>query len=242
MMYRFLDYELHDGRLSSLTEKILAKIKNNESLAVNFSAAHTFVCCNENPKLKEIVLNGLIVEDGKPLEKYLRVFYENFQRIRAADYMRYLLSLDNELLRHFFLGGRDDYSSEITSRVKKVYPHAKISGQYSPPFSDDICELVDRSLEEIKKTDANVVWVGLGAPKQFLVSDALARKYPGIFLSVGAGFDYLSGAQKESPQIFQHFGLEWLYRLASSPKRLFKRYTIDNAKFLLLVFRDYVSR
>ncbi len=237
---RFLDFIIHDGNVSTVDMIIMRTIQDKDSLSVNFAAAHTFVCSRRDSSLKTILDKGLLIEDGKPLEMYLRLRNRSFRRVRAADYMRHLLNVDDERNRHFFLGGNRLDLEKLIEVISRSYPHLRISGKYSPPFSEDIKELVDRSYEEIAKTNANIVWIGLGAPKQFFVADALANKMPGVFLSVGAGFDYLSGAQVEAPELVQKIGLEWLFRLIKTPRRLFRRYSVDNLIFIALILKDLV--
>lgn len=241
-MIIFLDYEIFQGDMTQLRELVRENIRQGLSKVLNFSAAHTFVCCESNQELKRTVNSGTIIQDGKPLEIYLKHKNPEYRRIRAADFMRFLLMDESPNLKHFFLGGDDKSLSQLLKTVKISYPGIKVSGSFAPPFTQNLELLTLKSSEAIRCTDANIIWVGLGAPKQFIVAKELSSKHKGVFVCVGAGFDYISGLQKEAPKRVQDFSLEWLYRLAHSPKRLWKRYTIDNLKFISLLFSDILKK
>ena len=104
---------------------------------------------------------------------------------------------------------------------------------YSPPFrkltEEEDAEITDM----IRSSGAELIWVGLGAPKQERWMAAHKGLFDGVMLGVGAGFDFHAGTVKRAPKAWQKLGLEWLYRLMSDPKRLFRRYLVTNTKFIL---------
>ena len=87
-------------------------------------------------------------------------------------------------------------------------------------------------IDMINQADADLIWIGLGAPKQERWMAAHAGKFKGVMLGVGAGFDFHAGTVERAPAALQKAGLEWLYRLFKDPKRLFKRYLVTNTKFI----------
>ena len=117
------------------------------------------------------------------------------------------------------------------------YPHLEIAGMVSPPFHA-LSEAEDAAeIEKINASGADIVWVGLGAPKQENWMYEHMDKVNGVMIGVGAGFDYHAGNIKRAPMWMQKLSLEWLYRLLQDPKRLFKRYLVTNTRYLWLIHR-----
>jgi N-acetylglucosaminyldiphosphoundecaprenol N-acetyl-beta-D-mannosaminyltransferase len=128
-------------------------------------------------------------------------------------------------LKHYFYGGRVGVVERLSARLKKMYPKAEIAGHESPPFRP-LSEQEEAAVRNrINESGANVLWVGLGAPKQELW---LQRNIHGLNtslnLGVGAAFEFFSGDQKWAPFWMRRWGLEWLYRMLTGGPRLFKRY------------------
>ncbi len=113
-----------------------------------------------------------------------------------------------------------------------------VVGGMAPPFRElgdtDIAELVDR----LRVFQADLVWVGLGTPKRDVILQRLVNEHGFVAVGVGAAFDFLSGAKQEAPRFLHGTGLEWLHRLVSEPRRLWRRYLVGNAVFLWLVARE----
>jgi len=96
--------------------------------------------------------------------------------------------------------------------------------------------------EKIKSSGANLIWVGLGCPKQELwIAQNKDRLPPGVYFGIGAAFAFHAGEVRQSPPIFQRLGLEWAYRLAMEPRRLFKRYFTYNSLFVYHLVRDRMT-
>ena len=109
---------------------------------------------------------------------------------------------------------------------------------YSPPYRTLTEEEDNEIIKNINNTEADIVWVGLGAPKQEIWMNNHKNKIKGLMIGVGAGFDYHAGNIKRAPKWMQKCSLEWLYRLLQDPKRLFKRYFRTNTKFIKLVHKE----
>ena len=117
------------------------------------------------------------------------------------------------------------------------YPHLEIAGMVSPPFHA-LSEAEDAAeIEKINASGADIIWVGLGAPKQENWMYEHMDKVNGVMIGVGAGFDYHAGNIKRAPMWMQKLSLEWLYRLFQDPKRLFKRYLVTNTRYLWLIHK-----
>ena len=109
---------------------------------------------------------------------------------------------------------------------------------YSPPFRALTTEEDEQITHMINDSGADIVWVGLGAPKQEQWMNAHKGKINGVMMGVGAGFDFHAGTIQRAPVWTQKMGLEWLYRLTQDPKRLFKRYLVTNTKFLWYLLKE----
>ena len=134
--------------------------------------------------------------------------------------------------RHYFYGGSEETIRILREKLEKNYPGIQIAGMYSPPFRPLTEEEDAEAIARINDTEADFVWVGLGAPKQEKWMAEHQGKVKGLMIGVGAGFDYFAGNIKRAPQWMQKANLEWLYRLLQDPKRLFKRYFVTNIEFI----------
>ena len=117
-------------------------------------------------------------------------------------------------------------------------PGLEIAGASSPPFKDLTPADYDFELEKIRECDPHIVWVGLGTPKQDKAAAYMALRYSAIFASVGAAFDFNAGNLRDVPDWIQEAGFAWLFRFIQEPRRLWRRYTYGNVKFLVIVFRQ----
>lgn len=122
----------------------------------------------------------------------------------------------------------------LEQKLKERYPHLQIAGMVSPPFRSLSAEEDAAEVEKINASGADIIWVGLGAPKQENWMYDHRDKVRGVMIGVGAGFDYHAGNIKRAPMWMQKLSLEWLYRLMQDPKRLFKRYLVTNTRYLWL--------
>ena len=143
--------------------------------------------------------------------------------------------------RHFFYGGTPRVAEDIISKLRKLFPEIQIAGSYSPPFrpltTDEEVEIQNK----IDSSKADIVWVGLSSPKKDLwMAEHLGVIEASVMVGVGAAFDFLSGHKSQAPRWLQRSGLEWLFRLASEPHRLWPRYR-QYPKFLFLIFAQLLG-
>ena len=120
----------------------------------------------------------------------------------------------------------------MKSVLEKDYPGIQIVGMYSPPFRPLTIEEDRDIVEQINKSNADFIWVGLGAPKQERWMAEHHNRVRGFMVGVGAGFDYLAGNITRAPEWMQKRNMEWLFRLIQDPKRLLGRYMRTNSKFI----------
>ena len=175
--------------------------------------------------------------DGMPLVWTLRRRGHASQpRVYGPDLMEHALPHGVALgWRHFFFGTTDETLDRLTESARRLAPGVRIVGRYAPPYRPLTASEEDDVVERILSSGANVVWVGLGMPKQELWMHRVRERLPGTsLLGVGAAFDLLSGTVPQAPDWIQDRGLEWAYRLWREPRRLWRRYLINNPTFAVL--------
>lgn len=199
------------------------------------SNVHTTVTGYEEADYRNIQNTAaLALPDGKPLSLYSKKHgFPEAERVTGPDLMGELFSRDNGL-RHYFYGGKEETIQVLSEKLPGEYPSLRIAGMVSPPFRPLIEEEDERELQKMNDAKADIIWIGLGAPKQERYMYEHRGKVNGVMIGVGAGFDYYAGTIKRAPMWMQKLSLEWLYRLMQDPKRLFRRYFATNFKFLRL--------
>ncbi len=140
----------------------------------------------------------------------------------------------------FFLGGLAGVAQKAADELKKLYPQIRIVGVYSPPFGFDKNEEENNKIiAMINAVRPNILFVGVGAPKQEKwMYRNMDRLQTNVALGIGASFDFIAGTIKRAPKTFRNAGMEWFWRFAHEPKRLFRRYFIDSAQFIPLIYRQ----
>ncbi len=135
--------------------------------------------------------------------------------------------------RFFLYGGAEGAPEAMARKLRSIAPEVPIAGTLSPPFRKLSAEEDAAICRRILDSGANIVWVGLGSPKQDVWIAEHRAKLPGcVLIASGATFDFFSGRIQQAPRWIQASGFEWLFRLFQDPKRLWKRYTVYNLLFL----------
>ncbi|HAT4257866.1 TPA: WecB/TagA/CpsF family glycosyltransferase [Clostridium perfringens] len=227
----------------NMNETILYIEKNLEYLKGNYicvSNVHTTVMSYENEVYRNIQNSSVLaLPDGGPLSVVSKMRgFKEAERVTGPDLMEELFMISNEKgYTHYFYGSTKETLDKLEVKLKQKYPKLNIVGMYSPPFRD-LTELEDREIiEMINSTNADFIWIGLGAPKQEIWMYKHKNKVNGLMFGVGAGFDYHAEIIKRAPKWMQNFSLEWLYRFWQEPKRLFKRYLTTNSKFIFYLLK-----
>jgi N-acetylglucosaminyldiphosphoundecaprenol N-acetyl-beta-D-mannosaminyltransferase len=145
-------------------------------------------------------------------------------------------------LKHFLFGGKQSTLDTLQERFTKDYPDTAIAGAYSPPFGEWPEDEFERICNNIRKSGANLVWVGLGCPKQERwIAQHKDQLPPAVYFGIGAAFAFHAGEVKQAPAWIQKYGIEWAYRLCKEPRRLFKRYVTYNSLFVWYSLRDQMK-
>jgi len=229
-------------------EEVLTSIEHRPKdapMAVSICTVHSVMSARRDSELAA-ALNGsdIATPDGVPLVWALRWTANLDQgRVYGPDLMRRALTDDDrQHWRHFLYGSTDETLTALVNAIADMAPDAQIVGQIAPPFRPLTEAEHEEYLATIRASGADVVWVGLGMPKQELWMNSVKEQLPGVALvGVGAAFDFLAGNVKEAPLWMQRAALEWLYRLLMEPRRLWRRYIWNNPAFEFLLARQILA-
>lgn len=181
---------------------------------------------------------GVNFADGHPVARALRAAVPTAGQVRGPSLFEAALRVwIGPEHRHYLLGSSSDVLQRIKSRAEGDCAGIRIVGTMSPPFRPMTDADIDEMVADIRRTGATVVWVGLGTPKQDFVALRLAELLRVPCLAVGAAFDFYAGTKRAAPEWMRKGGLEWVFRLATEPRRLWKRYLWGNTIFLLSLRR-----
>jgi N-acetylglucosaminyldiphosphoundecaprenol N-acetyl-beta-D-mannosaminyltransferase len=170
---------------------------------------------------------GLVTPDGMPLV-WLSLLHGHgyVERVYGPDLM-------------FFYGGGEGVHERLADSLLQRYPGLRVAGGYCPPFRLLTGEEDKQVAQAINATEPDIVWVGLSTPKQERwMAEHVGQLTAPVLIGVGAAFDFHSGLKKQAPHWMQRWGLEWLFRLASEPGRLWRRYLVNNPLFVLLTLQQ----
>ncbi len=223
-------------------EAIIERIKLGEGGYVCFSNVHTVVTSKRDELLKDSTNHSFLsMPDGKPLSMYAKLKgYKDVRQVAGPDFLPFFLKTEKGI-KHYFYGSTPETLEKLAINFSKQYPQAIIAGTYSPPFRDLTPAEIEKDIEKIRNSGADVVWIGLGAPKQeYWMAEHWQQLKPAVLLGVGAAFDFHAGIKPRAPEWMRQSGLEWLHRLGSEPGRLWKRYLITNSKFIFYLFIEVI--
>lgn len=180
---------------------------------------------------------GINLPDGKPVFQAMRGAAQRggltVERVRGPSFFTAAFAASQRTaVRHYLLGGTSATLDKLVTTLRTRYPGAQVVGSYSPPFAPVDDAYVEDCRARIDAVGANLVWVGLGTPKQDHVAQLVRDRAKLWAVGVGAAFDFAAGTQPEAPPWMQRAGLEWTFRLATEPRRLWRRYLFGNARFL----------
>lgn len=206
---------------------------------------HLIMECQRDEKLRQIHNRaGMVTPDGMPLVwlSHLNGF-QQVERVYGPDLLlAFCARSATQGYRHYFYGGAEGVPQLLVKRLKQRFPGLEVAGMFSPPFTPLSPREDAQIVEMINQTRPDVIWVGLGAPKQERWMAAhLGRIQAPVMIGVGAAFDFHSGLKPQAPYWMQRHGLEWIFRLATEPQRLWRRYLIYNPLFIFLVLQQFMG-
>lgn len=188
--------------------------------------------------------SGVNLPDGGPLARVLdRTYPSACEQVRGPQLFEDVLERGSESgLSHYFLGGSPETLDRLVEQVERRFPRAHIAGVFSPPFRTLTADELAAQDELIKRSGANLVWVGLGTPKQDFEAARVVESLGITAVAVGAAFDFTAGTKSSAPPWMRRTHLEWLFRLATEPRRLWRRYLIGNPIFLWMALVHVYGR
>jgi len=238
--------ELSAMTLRGARDRVAGWIEMGKKHYVNICTADTLVQCYDQPALADIVMKaGMATTDGMPLVWMAkRSGFKDATRVYGPDLMLELCALSEQQgYSHYFYGATDEVLAKLRKNLLKKYPKLTIAGMYSPPFRP----LDDGEKEEvaarINAANPDIVWCGLGTPKQdYWVSEFRPKLNASALIAVGAAFNFHAGYVRQAPSWMMRSGFEWLFRLFMEPKRLWRRDIIGSPRFILLTFRQWIFK
>lgn len=215
-------------------ETVSGWIADRKSKYIICRDVHGLILCQKDEQLRRMHNDaGLVTPDGMPLVWLLRKRgYGHVTRVYGPDLMLSLASKSG--YRHYFYGGAPGIPERLGEVLKSKFPGINIAGTYSPPFRSLSSEEDEETTALIRDSHPDIVWVGLGTPKQERwMASHVSRLDGAVLIGVGAAFNFHAGKIKQAPLWIQHSGLEWLFRLLVEPKRLWRRYLTVIPLFML---------
>lgn len=205
---------------------------------------HMLMEAHDSDRVREAVENAdLVVPDGMPLVWLMRLKgHPSQQRVYGPTLMLHVLEAAvREKIPVGFYGGSPEVLSRLKERMRDRFSGLEIAFSMSPPFVEMSAEEDAQVVDEINRSGARILFVGLGCPKQELWMYDHRKRIKVVMLGVGAAFDFHAGAKPQAPKWIQNIGLEWLFRLISEPRRLWKRYLYHNPRFVYFAAIDLLK-
>jgi len=230
--------------LNLCTDVLLQWIREHHRTYVIVATVHTVMEAHDNELVRSAISGaGMVTPDGMPLVIAGKLRGLNIGRVYGPDLMLAIFARSTARgPRHFLYGGDHGVAKILRARLEARFPDAQIVGDYSPPFRPMSGDEEASVAEMINASGADIVWVGLGTPKQDLwMARMRPRLQACILVGVGAAFDFHAGLKPQAPKIMQDLSLEWLFRLICEPRRLWRRYLINNPRFLYHLAKQSLS-
>ena len=241
--FQFGGITLLDTDLDTAVASIDGAARQGHSQGLHLCNAYTLTLALRRDDYRSMLQHEHAVNlpDGTPVAWFYRLSNHRPARgpVRGPSLMKAALS--NTTLRHFLLGGSPEVLEDLKTAISQRFPEAQVVGSFSPPFREPHAGDITEFARLIKDSTAEVVWVGLGTPRQDRVIAALVGQVDAVLIGVGAAFDFISGHKSEAPVFLHKSGMEWAYRLGQEPRRLWRRYLVGNTLFIAHGARQLVS-
>lgn len=211
-------------------------IDTNQKTYICVTPAHVVMDSQSDKALKDIInKSGLTTPDGMSIVWLLKLYgHSRVSRVYGPDLlMSTCLHGLSYQWRHFFYGGAPGVAKKLINQLEYLFPNIQIAGSYTPPYRELTDEEEKDLITTVKKTRADIVWVGISSPRQEKwMAKMVDLVDANVLIGIGAAFDFVSGNKPQAPLWIQKSGLEWFFRLLREPGRLWKRY-IKYPKFIL---------
>lgn len=234
--FSILGVRIHAVQIPEVISRFESWIREREnSRFVAVCNVHMVMEAHHESQFKAMLnSSGMTVPDGKPLTWIGRhLGFDLKQRVYGPDlFQDFLTETHGRKYRHYFYGGHPEVTAKLVETIRGRYPDTEIAGWFSPPFRALNPEEDDAIIATINDSEADILWVGLGCPKQEIwMYERRERLSVPVMVGVGQAFNIVAGNTKQAPRWMRERGLEWLFRLLLEPRRLWKRYLIYNTQF-----------
>lgn len=229
--------------ISSAVNRIASWIERREARYVCVADVHNVMLAQESPELMSALRGAdMITPDGQPLAWLGKWLDHDVSRVCGPDLLTAVCQRSvAEGWRHYFYGGAEGVAEELAARLSTLHDGLIIAGFDSPPFRPLTDHEKAITVAKIMATKPDIVWVGLGSPKQVLWMHEHVHLLPNsILIGVGAAFDFHTGRVRRAPRLMRENGLEWLHRLISEPRRLWRRYLLLAPRFMMKCLGEYL--
>jgi N-acetylglucosaminyldiphosphoundecaprenol N-acetyl-beta-D-mannosaminyltransferase len=237
-----LSIAVSTGSYAEFIDSIMLAASNRTSQYTCVANVHMLIEAHNDHAFGDVVKNAYIITpDGKPLAWALRLLYGIRQdRVAGMDLLPDLLKkAASQQLPVYFYGGSDELLTYTKEHLQKNYSQLNTAGFYSPPFRPLTKQEEDAVIQRINVSGARLVFVVLGCPKQERWMAAMQGRINAVTIGVGGALPVMIGMQQRAPRWMQQAGMEWFFRLAQEPARLFRRYAVTNSTFIYLLFKEY---
>jgi N-acetylglucosaminyldiphosphoundecaprenol N-acetyl-beta-D-mannosaminyltransferase len=226
------------------SEQIMAWARAGQGRSVVAANVHVLMEALDSTEMKAAVnAADLVVPDGMPLVWVLRLKGARWQtRVYGPSLMRETLqAAAREDLPVGLYGSTKPVLDSLVARISQECHGLRVVFQESPPFGEVVGLASHDTVARIKNSQARILFIGLGCPKQELWMASQREAIPAVMVGAGAAFDFLAGAKRQAPRWMQRIGMEWLFRLMQEPRRLWKRYLYHNPRFLALAAAELLG-
>ncbi len=231
--------------IQSSLNKVYYLAASQHGAYVCVSNVHMCMEAFDSEDFQTIVNNAdLVIPDGRPLSWAQKLLgYDVAEQVRGQDIMNSICEYSG--IKNFkigFYGGSSDaLLRKVVDQLKNSYSDINIKFMYSPPFRSLTVEEDDELVRRVNESGINILFVGTGCPKQERWMSEHKNKFSCVMIGVGAAFDFIAGSKRHAPRWMQKMGLEWLFRLVSEPKRLWKRYLRQNPRFIYYFSKQLIK-
>jgi N-acetylglucosaminyldiphosphoundecaprenol N-acetyl-beta-D-mannosaminyltransferase len=239
-----IDVNVNETSYSDATRQIQSWAQAGESRSVYAINVHSVMEAHDALEFRDVINQAdLNTPDGMPLVWILRLKgIKDQRRVYGPTLMLHILEMAAyHRIPIGFYGGEPKTLETLVARIKTMYPYLQINYAFSPPFRSLLDEERVRIRHEIISSGARILFVGLGCPRQEKWIDSERESLPAVMIGVGAAFDFHAGLKPQAPQWMQRIGLEWLFRVWTEPRRLWKRYLYHNPRFIVLAIADLLG-
>ncbi len=242
--YSTLGVRVHAVQIPDVIARMEEWIAKREACRfIAVTDMHSVMEAQQDERFKAILNSAdLVVPDGFPLVWLGR--RKGFRRLRRRVYgpelmLRFCEESAPKAYRHFFFGGAPGVAEEVARRFASKFPGLVVAGAFCPPFRLLTARENEAAITVIERSRADIVWVGLGAPKQerWMFANRDNLRVP-VLVGVGAAFDFHAGRVAQAPVWMREHGLEWFFRLLQEPRRLWHRYLVYGTQFAFYVLLE----